>query len=520
MRKIGVALAILALWIQPACASAVRTQSGLVEGNPSGDLVVYKGIPFAAPPVGALRWRPPGPPAAWRGVRKADAFAPACMQTGVSMPGETPPKTSEDCLYLNVWAPARGASHPVMVWIYGGGFSNGSAAMPLYWGDELARKGIIVVTFGYRLGPFGFLALPELTKESPFHSSGNYGLMDQVAALQWVHDNIAAFGGDPARVTIAGQSAGAASVSILMASPLAKGLFRGAIAESGGMFEPLQLAPGYTLANAEHDGEAFEKEVGATSLAQLRALPADALLKPSGSFHPVLEPHAMPLSPYDAFAAGKQNDAAILIGSNANEAGSLIPDIANVKASTFESDIAKAWGPLPPPLFSAYPHASDVEARQSRLDFERDLRFAWDMWAWARLESATGSSPVYYYNFAHVPPFPKGSLYQDWGASHYAELFYVFDHLGQEPWAWTDGDRELAATMSDYWTTFVKTGDPNGNNDPLWPRFDQSGLVLHLDETVTADGVANLKTLGVFDAVYGAVRGAPLPERKAKGETP
>ncbi len=275
MRKIGVVLAALALWAQPADSSAVRTRSGLVEGKLSGDLVVYKGIPFAAPPVGALRWRPPQPPVAWRDVRKADTFAPACMQTGVSMPGEAPPRTSEDCLYLNVWAPAHGTSHAVMVWIYGGGFSNGSAAMPLYWGDELARKGIVVVTFGYRLGPFGFLASPELTKESPFHSSGNYGLMDQIAALEWVRDNIAAFGGDPARVTIAGQSAGAASVSILLASPLANGLFRGAIAESGGMFEPMQLAPGYLLANAEHDGEAFAKELGATSLARLRALPAD-----------------------------------------------------------------------------------------------------------------------------------------------------------------------------------------------------------------------------------------------------
>lgn len=516
MRKIGVVLAALALWTLPADASVVQTRSGPVAGTLSGDLVVYKGIPFAAPPVGALRWRPPQPPVVWRGVRKADSFAPACMQTGVSMPGETPPETSEDCLYLNVWAPASGKAHAVMVWIYGGGFSNGSAAMPLYWGDELARKGIIVVTFGYRLGPFGFLALPELTKESPFHASGNYGLMDQIAALQWVHDNIAAFGGDPARVTIAGQSAGAASVSILMASPLAKGLFRGAIAESGGMFEPMQLAPGYLLANAEHDGEAFEKAVGATSLAQLRALPADTFLKASGNFHPVLEPHVMPVSPCDAFAAGKQNDVAILIGSNANEAGSLIPDIAKVKASTFESDITKAWGPLPPALFSAYPHANDAEARQGRLDFERDLRFGWDMWAWARLESATGKSPVYYYHFTRVPPFPKGSLYQDWGASHYAELFYVFDHLGQEPWAWTDGDRKLADAMSDYWANFVKTGDPNGSDDPFWPRFDQSGRVLYLDEPVTVDGVANQKSLGLFDAVYGEVRGAPLPERKQK----
>jgi para-nitrobenzyl esterase len=514
MRKIGAVLAALILWTAHATADPVRTRSGLVEGTRSGDLMIYKGIPFAAPPVGILRWRPPQTPSAWPGVRKAEAFAPACMQTGVSMPGETPPRTSEDCLYLNIWAPAHGTGHAVMVWIYGGGFSNGSAAMPLYWGDELARKGIIVVTFGYRLGAFGFLALPELTAESAFHSSGNYGLMDQIAALKWVRDNIAAFGGDPARVTIAGQSAGAASVSILMASPLAKGLFRGAIAESGGMFEPLQMAPGYLLANAEREGEAFEKEVGAASLAQLRALPADALLKPQASFHPVLEPYVMPLSPYDAFAHGKQNDVPILIGSNANEAGSLIPNIADVKAATFQADITKAWGPLPPTLFAAYPHATDAEARRARLDFERDLRFGWDMWAWARLESATGRNPVYYYHFTHVPPFPKGSLYQDWGASHYSELFYVFDHLDQEPWNWTGADRKLADTMSNDWANFVKTGNPNGDDDPHWPRFDRSGQVVYLDAPVTIGGVADLKTLSVFDAVYAKVRGAPLPLQK------
>ena len=266
------------------------------------------------------------------------------------MPGEAPPTTSEDCLYLNVWAPAQARNLPVIVWIYGGGFFNGSASMPLYWGDQLARQGAIVITFGYRVGPFGFLAHPELTTESPYHSSGNYGLLDQIAALKWVGSNIAAFGGDPGRVTIAGQSAGAASVSILMVSPLAKGLFRRAIAESGGMFEPMQIAPGYQLANAERDGEAYARSVGATSLAELRALPALALLtgRAGEISHPVVEPHLLPRSPYDVFAAGEQNDAPILIGSNADEARSLITDLATVRAATFETDIAKRWGALPP----------------------------------------------------------------------------------------------------------------------------------------------------------------------------
>jgi len=200
-----------------AVAQQVLTESGTIFGLRSNGLSVYSGVPFAAPPLGDLRWRPPVPAASWTGARKAVAFAPACMQVGVSMPGEVAPAVSEDCLYLNIWTPAKSAHQhlPVIVWIYGGGYINGSASMPLYWGDRLARKGVIVVTIAYRLGPLGFLALPELTRESPQHSSGNYGLMDQIAALQWIQRNIAAFGGDPKCVTIAGQSSGSISVSIL-----------------------------------------------------------------------------------------------------------------------------------------------------------------------------------------------------------------------------------------------------------------------------------------------------------------
>ena len=254
----------------PTLAQSPRalTESGAISGVHESGLNVYKGIPFAAPPVGDLRWRPPAHVASWTGTRKADAFAPACMQTGVSMPGETPPAVSEDCLYLNIWTPAKNgqAKLPVIVWIYGGGYINGSASMPLYWGDKLAHKGVIVVTIAYRLGPLGFLAHPELTRESPHHSSGNYGLMDQIAALEWIQKDIAAFGGDPKNVTIAGQSSGSMSVSMLMASPLAKGLFQRAIGESGGLFEPLQLAPKFLLVNAERDGEKYAVSLGATSV--------------------------------------------------------------------------------------------------------------------------------------------------------------------------------------------------------------------------------------------------------------
>src|SRR5271156_6791489 len=244
--------------------SVTPTDSGAISGVREDGLSVYKGVPFAAPPVGDLRWRYPAPVAPWTGTRKADAFAPACMQEGVSMPGEAPPTVSEDCLYLNIWTPAKSAHEhlPVLVWIYGGGYTNGSASMPLYWGDRLAQKGVIVVTIAYRVGPLGFLALPELTRESGHQSSGNYGLMDQLAALEWIHRNISAFGGDAKNLTIAGQSAGSMCVSIMMASPRAAGQFQRAIGESGGLFEPLQLAPNYLLANAERDGEKYAATLG------------------------------------------------------------------------------------------------------------------------------------------------------------------------------------------------------------------------------------------------------------------
>jgi len=436
------------------------------------------------------------------------------MQTGVSMPGETPPRISEDCLYLNVWTPDRSgpARLPVMVWIHGGGFSNGSAAMPLYWGDKLARKGVIVVTFGYRLGPFGFLALPALTQESAHRSSGNYGLLDQIAALNWIKRNIAAFGGDPDRVTIFGQSAGGNAVSILMSSPITHGLFARAIGQSGGMFEPFQLAPNYLLKNAEREGEGYMASLGAQSLQQLRALPPDVLLKGKAAAitHPVLDSYVFTASPYDVFVAEQQNDIPLLIGSNEEEGRSLVKDLDAVRTNTYESEMRSHWGPIPPPLYDGYPHATDEEARQARLDFERDLRFGWDMWAWARLQADRGKKPVFYYHFVQRPPFPKGSPYYKWGASHFAEMWYMFDHLNQQPWAWTNSDRTLADQMASYWVNFAKTGDPNGAGLPVWPEFRETREMLFLGEPVHSGPVANSEALGRFDAVYDHIRGAPF----------
>jgi para-nitrobenzyl esterase len=496
-----------------AQSPTISTESGAISGIREDGLSIYKGVPFAAPPVGDLRWRPPAPVAPWTATRNAEAFAPACMQVGVSMPGEIPPAVSEDCLYLNIWTPAKSAQEhlPVIVWIYGGGYINGSASMPLYWGDRLAHKGVIIVTIAYRLGPLGFLAHPELTRESPHHSSGNYGLMDQIAALEWIQRNIADFGGDPKNVTIAGQSSGAISVSILMASPLAKGLFQRAIGESGGLFEPLQLAPKYLLTNAESDGEKYALSLGATSLQQLRRLPANQLSGNAGGIvHPVIEPYVLPVSPYESFASGQQNDVALLIGSNAEEARALV-DFNHVTAATFDSDLEHSYGALPPQLVAAYPHATDEEARQARLSLERDLRFGWDMWAWARLQAGTGKNPVYYYSFRQKPPFPAGSVYEGWGASHFAELWYVFDHLDQSPWRWSKEDRRVAEEMSSYWINFAKSGNPNGRDLSTWPAFTNAdGKVRYLGGPITVGGVANINSLSVFDAVYTTVRGKPF----------
>ena len=492
------ALALLVLL--PLAAQAATTESGVLKGTSTDGLNIYKGVPYAAPPLGDLRWRPPDPVKPWTGVRDATEFAPACMQIGKTMPGETPPAVNEDCLYLNIWAPATAKGLPVYVWIHGGGYSNGSASMPLYRGDRLAHKGVIVVTIAYRLGPFGYLVHPELTRESTHGASGNYGLLDQLAALQWIQRNIAAFGGDPKQVTLAGQSAGSMAVSILMASPLAKGLFQRAIGESGGLFEPVQIAPMYLLAGAEHQGEKYFASLGAGSLADMRKLAADKLLEGTASeiTHPIVDGYVLSASPYETFAAGRQNDVPLLVGSNADEARSLT-QVDNVKATTFSADLEQSFGPLPPPIIAAYPHATDAEARRARLDLERDLRFGWDMWAWARLQAATGHSAVYYYSFTQQPP--------GWGASHFAEMWYVFDHLGQAPWKPSQSDQRLAQMMSDYWIEFARSGNPNGAHRPLWrPLVGDEGPVQYLGETITSGPPPDRKQLKVFDAVYSGLR--------------
>ncbi len=508
-----IACMLFLLSLGSAAADPVRVDGGLIAGGRDGDVVAYKGIPFAAPPVGDRRWRAPQPVGPWSGVRPATTFAPACLQNGVSMPGEAPPRTSEDCLYLNVWRPTANPSAelPVLVWIYGGGYTNGSASMPLYSGDRLARRGIVVVTIAYRLGAFGFLAHPELSAETAEKSSGNFGFRDQIAALQWVQRNIGAFGGDPGRVTIAGQSAGAMSVNILMASPLAKGLFHRAIGQSGGFFEPVQIAPQYLLANAEKDGVSFATSLGASSIAALRRLAPEVVLKANAGriSHPVIDHNVLPQTPFEVFSQHHQASVPLLAGVNAEEARSL-SDISKVRAATFAADIAKTLGPLPPPLIAAYPFKTDDEARTARVAFETDLRFGWDMWTWARLHAASGA-PVFSYRFAQRPPFPQASPYAGWGSAHFAELWYMFDHLDQAPWQWRADDRRAAELMSAYWVNFIKTGSPNGANLPAWPTFaGPTGPLLVLTDKPAVGAPDRPGALTVFDTIYTQLRGAPL----------
>lgn len=513
MWSFRIAALALVFALGSAAADTIKVDGGLVSGARDGDVMAYKGLPFAAPPVQGLRWRAPQPVVDWNGVRPATAFADSCLQNGVSMPGEVLGRTSEDCLYLNVWTPAArpSAKLPVLVWIHGGAFTNGSASMPLYWGDRLARRGIVVVTVAYRLGAFGFLAHPELSAETAQKSSGNYGFLDQIAALQWVQRNIGAFGGDPGRVTIAGQSSGGMSVNILMASPLTKGLFHRAIGQSGGFFEPVQLAPHYLLANAERDGVAFATSVGATSVEALRRVAPEVLQKAKGRIsHPVIDRYVLPQAPFDVFSQRRQAPVPLLAGVNAEEARSL-SDISKIKAATFAADIAKTFGPLPPPLIDAYKFSNDDEARAARVAFETDLRFGWDMWTWARLHAAAGA-PVFSYRFAQRPPFPPNSPYAGWGPAHFAELWYMFDHLDQSPWSWRTEDRRAAELMSAYWVNFVKTGNPNAAGLPAWRTFaGPAGPLLVLSDKPAAGAPDRPEALAVFDAIYTQLRGAPLP---------
>ena len=494
-----------------AFAAPIRTHGGLVEGVAQDGVTVYRGVPFAAAPVGDLRWRPPAAATPWTGVRKADAFAPACSQTPLvnRLIGATAMPVSEDCLYLNVWTPAKASAErlPVMVWIYGGGFSIGATSMSAYDGASLAQKGVIVVSIAYRLGPFGFLAHPELSAESG-HGSGNYGLLDQIAGLQWVKDNIAAFGGDPGRVTIFGESAGGIAVSMLAASPKAKGLFQRAISESGGSFaSPRSGSEGGenvpTLAAAEQKGASFLAGLGAKSIADARRLPAESVLKAAGpglgsGFWPVADGYVLPGDQFLLYQAGRFNDTPVLIGTNADEGALFIPAMSPAR---FVASVRGPYGDKADAILAAYPAGSDAEALRSARDLMRDTGFGWQTWAWARLQSQKGKGKAYVYYFAHRPPYPDTPQTKDWGAAHGAEINYVFGFPVNQ--VWSDTDRAVSQAVQTYWTNFAKTGDPNGGAMPAWPAYDDKRpQVMRFGDTPQAADYPNLDKLNVLEGYY------------------
>jgi para-nitrobenzyl esterase len=468
----------------------VQTDAGKVSGIVSDDksVHIFKGIPFAAPPVGDLRWKAPQPVTPWAGVKECTDFAKSPIQ---GKPNEFGVYTreflikdeplSEDCLYLNVWtgAKAQTEKRPVMVWIYGGGFVSGGTNVPIYDGEAVAKKGVILVSINYRVGILGFLAHPELTKESPNHASGNYGLMDMLAALKWVQKNIAAFGGDPANVTIAGQSAGSMSVNDLVASPLGKGLFNKAIAESGANFLEGPFG-GITLSQAEAAGLKTAQKLGATSLADLRKLPAEALLKQFGG-RPIIDGYVLPQSIAAIFASNKENNVPVLTGWNTDDA--FIGQLKN--AADYTAEAKQKYGKSAAAFLKLYPASNDDEAARSQINISRNQTFGIQNYTWAKVQSAKTRAKVYVYRFTRR--LPATETFKKYGAFHTGEVAYVFNNLKflHRPFEQVDG--QLAETISSYWVNFVKTGNPNNTGLPVWPAFNNgTNQIMYLGEKPAA----------------------------------
>jgi para-nitrobenzyl esterase len=461
-------------------APKVQLSDGEIEGmrlrNGQADLRVFRGIPYAAPPIGDLRWREPQPVARWAGVRQAWNFAPRCMQTEVFRPVFRSTEMSEDCLYLNVWTPARSQDTklPVLVYLHGGGFVSGDGSEARYDGANLAARGIVTVTVNYRLGAFGFLAPPEAASESPTGTSGNYGLLDQVAALRWVRDNIAQFGGDPAQVTLAGNSAGAISVSAHMASPVSRGLFARAIGESGGAFAP--LSP-WQRDQAERAGADFAARLAATSLQQLRELPAETVLAATaGSMRPALslfwphvDGHFLTDVPESVFNAGRQAQVPLLLGTNSQEAhfSSMLGGTAPTPEN-WRQAVKATFRDRADEVLALYPGNDENEVMRSGTDLAGDLFISHSTWRWMDLHRQTGGSPVYFYRYAHPrPPEVDAMRGQDvqpvLGAAHSAEIEYALGNLNERRrYVWTASDHEVSRVFSGYVEQFVKTGNPNG----------------------------------------------------------
>jgi para-nitrobenzyl esterase len=514
-------LALVPLVAQAVAARAadqVKIASGTLQGATVAgtDVRAFLGIPFAAPPVGNLRWQPPQPLKPWEGVRQAVAFGPRCMQRRVfSDMVFRDQGPSEDCLYLNVWTPAQSASQrlPVMFWIYGGGFQAGATSEPRQEGMNLAKKGVVVVSCNYRLGIFGFFAHPALAQESPYHAAGNYGLMDQIAALRWVEENISAFGGDPNNVTIFGESAGSWSVSDLMASPLAQGLFQKAIGESGASFDAGRRAQ--SLAQSAKTGKKFAQSIGADSLAALRAIPADKLLQEStkGRFGPNVDGYVLPQSVGTIFAEGRQSHVPLLAGWNKDEnMGNVYSTKTPPTAANLKKAIRKRFGPETDQALKFYPHSTAAEARQSTETLASDFFTVYVTWKWLEMQNQTGDSPVYRYLFTRTPPEPPNAMDGDTpliklGARHSAEIPYVFGVITWKKAPWQPVDFKISDAMMTYWSNFAKTGNPNGNGLPHWPQYTpQDRQVMDLGEDIHALPATDQKRFEFIDSFVARYR--------------
>jgi para-nitrobenzyl esterase len=507
MLRLPAVAALCALWAGTATGAPVEVEAGLVQGVALDGLTAYKGVPFAAPPVGDLRWRAPQPAAKWTGVRSADRYAPGCLPSL----GEPPPSgASEDCLYLNVWTPAKSAGDrlPVLVWIYGGGFNGGATSVPVHDGAKLARRGVVLVSIAYRVGVLGFLAHPELSAESPHRVSGNYGLLDMIAGLQWIKRNVAAFGGDPGRVTIFGESAGGIAVSMLCASPLAKGLFHGAISQSGGSFGPVSRSPSpgenmRPLAAAEASGAEMAKAAGASSLRELRALPAEKVIETGrrqrGMAWPIVDGWVIPDDQYRLYEAGRFNDTPVLVGYNSDEG------LGFTRARTpeeYAAGVRERYGPFADRLLGAYPAAADRIPKTAR-DLARDSAFGWHTWSWARLQSTRGRGKAFLYYFDQHPERAPGSPEADHGAPHGVDVPYVFETLETVSRPVSEGDRRVSEAMASYWTSFAKRGDPNGDGLPAWPAFsDGQPVVMHFSGAPHTGPVPSERSLRVLDGYF------------------
>ncbi len=492
-----------------------KTANGIVEGVSHSGVSVFDGIPFAQPPVGDLRWREPQPVENWTGIKKTDHFGPNPMEHPAGDMVFRSHGMSEDCLYLNVWTPAKSPAEklPVLVYFYGGGFMSGDGSEFRYDGESMARKGIVTLTVNYRLGVFGFLAHPTLSKESPYHGSGNYGLLDQQAALRWVRENIAAFGGDPEKVTIAGESAGSISVCAQISSPLSRGLFIRAIGESGGCFNPT-ISP-IPLADAEQRGVKFASAIGATSSAALRALPADQLLadatKPgTPKFSPTIDGHFFTKSPLHAFAAGEQARVSLLAGWNSGESNyKRILEKADPTPENYHNALKKLYGDKAEEALKLYPGTTEDEVIESATALAGDRFIAYSTWKWCDLQSKTGD-PVYCYYYARPRPAlrpkdktvpasspevsssnlaPKALI--NTGAVHSAEIEYALGNLPtNRVYDWQPEDYTVSTIMQAYFANFVIKGNPNGTSLPTWDQLN-TGKVMVIDVNAHSE---NIKT--------------------------